>query len=160
MRYLAIATLSGVCVALSNSAALASHAVGWKQFYVPETGAAVEIPTEIFSQNAGRPRQGYGRRFRTRDGRSNLTVQSFPNEGDSPRSFLTKHFGLPESAAVYRRVGSNFLVVSGFHEGKIWYDRCNFVRSYVHCIALNYPSSEKRNWDYIVTQISNSLSKR
>lgn len=151
--------LSAVATAATSSV-LAQQAVGWEKFVVPKTGASVEVPTEIFSEDAGKPERGYGRRFRTKDGRANLTVQSFPNsEVDSPRSFLAKRFKLPRSAAVYSRVSASFFVVSGFHEGNIWYDRCNFVGTYIDCVALNYPSSEKRNWDYVVTRISNTLSK-
>jgi hypothetical protein len=153
--------LSGaVATAATSSSVLALQSVGWEKYAVPKTGASVEMPTKIFSEDAGKPERGYGRRFRTKDGRANLTVQSFPNsETESPRSFLTKHFRLPRSAAACRRVGPNFFVISGLHVRNIWYDRCNFVGSYIDCVALNYPFSEKRDWDYIVTRISNTLTK-
>jgi hypothetical protein len=94
--------------------------VGWQRYTVPQTGAAVDLPNEIFSEDAGPPNHGYGRRFQTSDGRANLTVSSFPNEAnDSPASFLQKHFKLPASAAVYRRVSSRFFAVSGFHGSDI-----------------------------------------
>lgn len=135
--------------------------VGWQRYTVPQTGAAVDLPNEIFSEDAGPPNHGYGRRFQTSDGRANLTVSSFPNEAnDSPASFLQKHFKLPASAAVYRRVSSRFFAVSGFHGSDIWYNRCNFVGHFIHCVALNYPTREKRQWDYVVTQISHTLAKR
>jgi hypothetical protein len=153
-----LAALFGTAIPLD---ALATQPARWKKFVVPETGAAVDVPTELFSENSGEPERGYGRRFQTKDGRANLTVQSFRNaEADSPRSFLKKHFSLPRSAALYRRVGSRFFVVSGFHERNIWYDRCNFAASHINCVALNYPASEKRDWDQVVTQISNTLTKR
>jgi hypothetical protein len=158
------ATLQCLSASLFSSAMLlaaSAQPVAWQKYFVPETGAAVDVPSEIFNNDAGPPEKGYGRRFRTEDGRANLTVQSFRNvEGDSPRSFVAKHFNLPESAAVYRRVGSGFAVVSGFHEENIWYDRCNFARKYINCVALNYPASEKRQWDYVVTRISNTLTKK
>ncbi len=152
--------LTGVTLALLPMAAVAQP-IGWQKFVVPETGAKVDLPNEIFSEEVGAPDHGYGRRFQTSDGRANLTVDSFPNEADdSPRSFLEKHFKLPPSAAVYRRVGASFFAVSGFHEKDIWYNRCNFAGRFIHCVALNYPANEKRQWDYIVTQISNTLAKR
>jgi hypothetical protein len=166
MRRLLLAMPSMIAPAAILSAALFSAAalaqpVGWQKYVVPQTGAAVDLPNEIFSEDAGEPDKGYGHRFRTKDGRANLIVQSLRNdERDSPRSFLRKHFNLPESAALYRRVGSEFFAVSGFHDRNIWYDRCNFAGSYIHCVALNYPASEKRHWDYVVTQISNTLTKR
>ncbi len=145
---------------LASSPALAVQLAGWKEYVVPETGASVQVPSQIFSDDAGNPDQGYGHRFRTKDRRANLMVQSRRNDdSESPSEFLKKHFELPQSAAVYSRVGSNFFVVSGFHQSNIWYDRCNFVGLYVHCVALNYPASEKRAWDDVVTRISNTLTK-
>jgi hypothetical protein len=155
---LLIGSLAALCVA--TSPALAFRPAGWKEYVVPETGASVQVPSQIFSDDAGNPDDGYGHRFRTKDRRANLMVQSRRNaDADSPSEFLKKHFGLPQSAAVYSRVGSDFFVVSGFHRSNIWYDRCNFVGLYVHCVALNYPASEKRAWDDVVTRISNTLTK-
>jgi hypothetical protein len=118
------------------------------------------LPNEIFSQDVGRPEQGYGRRFQTSDGRANLTtVNSIANQdNDPPTPFLRKHFGLALSAIVYRRVTRNFFAVSGFHDKYIWYSRCNFAEAFIHCVLLNYPANEKRQWDYVVTQISHTLS--
>jgi hypothetical protein len=151
--------LAILCVLLPGT--VMARPVGWERYVVPETGAGVDLPNEIFSEDAGPPQTGYGRRFQTSDGRANLTINSFRNEEhDSPRSFLQKHFRLPVSAARYNRVASNFFAVSGFHDRNIWYSRCNFAGGLVNCIALNYPASEKRQWDYVVTQISNTLAKR
>jgi hypothetical protein len=49
-------------------------------------------------------------------------------------------------------------VVSSFKGDKIWYDRCNFSARFIHCVLINYPADEKREWDGIVTRISNTLS--
>ena len=142
-------------------AAASTQPVGWQKYVVPETGATVDLPNEIFSEDAGQPDRGYGHRFQTSDGRANLTVNSMANvDNDSPASFLRKHFALPSSIAVYRRVTGNFFVVSGFHEKNIWYNRCNFAGALIHCVLLNYPANEKRQWDYVVTQISNTLASR
>jgi hypothetical protein len=148
-------------LSLCPLAPASTQPVGWQKYVVPETGANIDFPNEIFSQDAGRPDQGYGRRFQTSDSRANLTVNSISNdEHDTPASFLRKHFKLPPSAAVYRRVTRNFFVVSGFHNKNIWYDRCNFAGAFIHCVALNYPAHEKRQWDYVVTQISHTLASR
>jgi hypothetical protein len=50
--------------------------------------------------------------------------------------------------------------VSSFRNDRIWYDRCNFSGHYINCVLLNYPAVEKRQWDDVVTRISNSLSAR
>ena len=39
--------------------------VAWQRFAIPETSVAVDIPTTIFTEDAGKPPTGYGRRFLT-----------------------------------------------------------------------------------------------
>ena len=133
--------------------------IAWQRYAVPETSAAVDIPTTIFTEDAGKPTTGYGRRFLTSDGRADLTVQSVPNDaGDSPAVFLAKMN--PPSNIVYKRVTPRFFVVSSVRNGKIWYNRCNFARRFMNCVLINYPAAEKRQWDSVVTRISNTLASR
>ena len=64
----------------------------------------------------------------------------------------------PPPNIVYKRVTPRFFVVSSFRKGKIWYNRCNFSGSFVNCVLINYPAAEKRQWDSVVTRISNTLA--
>ena len=131
---------------------------GWQRYNVPVTGATIDVPTAIFSDDAGEPNVGYGRRFVTSDGSANLTVQSIPNDAnDSPAAFLAKQS--PPAGILYRRVTPRFFAVSSERNGKIWYDRCNAAGRYMHCVLINYPASEKRRWDGVVTRISRTLSR-
>ena len=136
-----------------------AQSTGWSRYVVPETGATTEIPTTIFSEDGGKPKEGYGKRFETSDKRANLTVQSVSNDaGYSPGEFLARKN--PPPGIVYKRVTPRFFVVSSVRGDKIWYDRCNFVGSIVNCVLINYPAAEKRQWDSIVTRISYSLTGR
>jgi len=129
----------------------------WQRYVVPEGRASVDIPTGLFSDDAGAASDGAGRRFVTADGRASLTVQSVPNvDGDSPASFLARK--RPPAHIVYRRVTPSFFVVSSFRDDKIWYNRCNRGRDAMHCVLINYPAAEKRRWDAVVTRISRTLS--
>jgi hypothetical protein len=151
--------LRSLCIALAITPAVAASAqpVIWQDYVVPETGAVAQIPRTVFSEDGGKPEEGYGRQFLTSDGRAKLTVQSIPNEaGDSPAMFLAKKN--PPPNIEYKRVTSRFFVVSSFRGDKIWYNRCNFVGRSVNCVLMSYPASEKRRWDGIVTRISNTLA--
>ena len=109
----------------------------------------------LFTEMAGKP-DGYGQQFRTADGRADLTVQAVSNDqGLSPAAFLARKG--PPSGIIYKRVTPKFFVVSSIKRDKIWYDRCNFSRGYVHCVLINYPAAEKRQWDRVVTRVSHSL---
>jgi hypothetical protein len=147
--------LAALAVALSGSLASA-QSPRWTSYSIPETGASVDFPSSVFTEVAGKA-DGYGQRFRTSDGRADLTIQSFPNDGNgSPAAFLEKRN--PPAHIVYKRITTNFFVVSSFKGDKIWYDRCNFSSRFINCVLLNYPANEKRQWDGIVTRISNTLA--
>ncbi|PDT88476.1 hypothetical protein CO669_20900 [Bradyrhizobium sp. Y36] len=134
----------------------AARAESWTTYRIPETGTSVDIPTSLFTETAGKP-DGLGQQFRTSDGRADFTVQAVSNsQGLSPAEFLARKN--PPSGIVYKRIARNFFVVSSIRRDKIWYDRCNFSRGYVHCVLINYPAAEKRQWDRVVTRVSHSLS--
>jgi len=135
-----------------------AQSVAWQRYKVPESGAVVDIPTSIFSKDAGKPESGYGRRFRTSDDRATLTVQTVSNdEGDSPGVFLAKKN--PPQNVVYKKITQRFFAISSFRDDKIWYNRCNFAARLATCVLISYPSAEKRQWDEIVTRISNTLAR-
>ena len=156
---------SACAIALSLVPAMA-HAgdSDWRRYVLAKSGVAVEVPVALFSKDAGLPESGSGQRFSTDDGRADLTIQAIPNPGgDSPAAFLAKM--QPPPGIVYKRVTPNFFVVSSVRNGKIWYDRCNRSSAggsgpYMNCILINYPATEKRQWDAVVTRISHSLAGR
>jgi hypothetical protein len=147
-------------LALSPSLVLgadAARATDWEPYAIAKSGASVEIPVSLFSENDGLPAGELGRRFYTNDRRADLTVRAIPNlEDDTPAAFLAKR--RPPSGIVYKRVTSGFFVVSSFRDEMIWYNRCNRSPGYMNCVLINYPASEKRQWDAIVTRISHSLA--
>ena len=127
----------------------------WTPYSIPETGTSVDMPSSIFTGRAGRP-DGHGQRFETADGRAHLTIQSVPNsDNDSPARFLAKR--RPPRHIQYQRITPRFFAVSSDKGNRVWYDRCNVSQRFVHCVLINYPVSEKRDWDDIVTRISLSL---
>lgn len=139
--------------------AAAAQPISWVRYGVPQTGAVVDIPASIFTEDAGKPESGYGARFQTSDQSADLTVQSIPNDaGYSPSVFLARKN--PPTDIVYKRVTPRFFVVSSFRNGKIWYNRCNFAGRYINCVLINYPAAEKRQWDGVVTRISNTLASQ
>ena len=147
-----------VALALTFAPTVAdAQPISWQRFVVTETMASVDVPTTVFTEDAGKPETGYGRRFLTSDRRANLTVQSVPNEaGDSPAIFLARKN--PPADIVYKRVTPRFFVVSSFRNDMIWYNRCNFAGRFMNCVLINYPAAEKRQWDSVVTRISNTLT--
>ena len=139
-------------------ATLASPALGeeWQRFVIPSTGTSVEMPISTFKEQSELPDGGVGRRFFTPDRRADLTVQSIETPGElSPSAFLAQR--KPPAGIQYRRVTSSFFVVSSIRNDRIWYNRCNRSPGRMHCVLINYPAAEKRQWDSIVTRISHTL---
>jgi hypothetical protein len=149
-------TTAAFAIALFTLWAAPAQATNWTTYRIAESGTSVDIPTSIFTEKGGKP-DGYGQQFRTSDGAADLTVQSAPRQrGISPAAFLAAK--QPPPGIVYKRIAPNFFVVSSIKRDKIWYDRCNFTSRFVHCVLINYPAAEKRQWDGVVTRISHSLS--
>ena len=122
----------------------------WEKYVIPSTGAKVDIPVSIFTEDAGPPEGGAGRRFFTRDRRADLTLQSVPNlENDLPAKFLQKR--QPPADIQYKRVTPRFFAVSSIRNGRTWYNRCNRAPGY-----MNQLSGGRRP---TVTRVSLSLAK-
>jgi hypothetical protein len=133
--------------------------LGWSRYTDRSVGVSVDLPTELFPVDRGATEKLDGRTFATGDGRADVSVYSIQvAAGVTPGSFFRNRFQLPSSSVVYQRVTGRILAVSGYRRDKIWYARCNFAPGRANCVALNYPAAEKRNWDAVVTRISNSLS--
>ena len=147
--------LTVLIVSLVPMAALADN-TEWRKYVIPDTGAKVDIPVSIFTEDAGPPKGGTGRRFFTIDHLAYLTLQLVPNlDNVSLFTFLAKW--LPPAGIQYKRVTPRFFAVSSIRNGRTWYNRCNRVNEYMNCVLINYPAAEEREWDAVVTRISLSL---
>jgi hypothetical protein len=148
---------AAVAMLAGSTQIAAAQPMRWQTYNVPETGTSVDIPSSIFTENVGRPPQGDGQRFRSADGRADLTIQAATiGPSVSPAAFLASQH--PPENIQYKRITPRFFAVSGYKGDKVWYDRCNFSNGSVHCVLINYPAQEERAWDGIVTRISLSLS--
>lgn len=130
--------------------------IEWRRHTIASSGTSVDMPVSIFTNDAGAPDGGIGRKFFTEDRRADLTVQSVANPAnDSPATFLAKM--QPPAGIIYKRITSDFFVVSSIRNNRIWYNRCNRGNGSMNCVMINYPVAEKRQWDAVVTRISRTL---
>jgi hypothetical protein len=131
---------------------------GWRTFAIPEFGTTVQFPAALFDTPQGQPQQGRGQRFRTADGRAQLSIYSLRNDQAlTPASYLRGNLQVPRQSLYYQRIAPNFFAISANHQNMIYYSRCNFVRGAIHCIYVIYPRGEKRAFDGPVTRMSRSL---
>lgn len=148
-----------IVVLATSTQVVAAQGVRWETYSIAATGTSVDIPASIFTEQAGPPPQGQGRQFRSADGQAELTIQASAIDSSiSPAAFLAKQH--PPERIQYKRITSRFFAVSSYQGDKVWYDRCNFSKGFVHCVLINYPARDERAWDGIVTRISLSLHGR
>jgi hypothetical protein len=132
---------------------------GWT-VYADGHGTIVDFPANLFPVAEGAPPIGNGRRFRTEDGRADVSIYTLPNEEhQTPRAYLSRHLKSDFKNLDYNRVSDRFFAVSGIVRGKTFYSRCNFEgrRGVMHCLYMDYPARETRAWDAVVTRMSLSL---
>lgn len=144
-------------LALSLIAPPAAAQETWRTFTVPEFGTRVEFPADLFSVSEGAPQQGSGQRFRTADGRAQLSIYSLRRDGQTPAGYLRTNLQVPARSLYYRRIAPNFFAISARNQDRIYYSRCNFVVAAIHCVYLIYPGDQKRAFDPVVTRISRTL---
>src|SRR3954452_3234050 len=78
--------------------------IEWRTFAVRDFGTTVQYPANIFFP-AGRPGKGIGQRFKSADGRADLSVYSLPNEArETPATYLRHNLRMDRSALQYTRV--------------------------------------------------------
>ena len=148
--------IAALVVATSSDA----QTIDWQRYAANGGSVTVDFPTDVFRVDKGSSSIGSGRIFANSDGTANLTVYTLENRNRySPAQFLRSHFRPPSDVSVtYRYANSRVLALSGYRGTSIWYSRCNFGGGTIRCVGLDYPRAEKRQWDAIVTRISNSLS--
>jgi hypothetical protein len=159
LRPITISLFVLACCAIAGAA----HAVTeqtWKTYVDEYDGTRVDYP-HIFSIREGKPALGSGERWITPDNRAEIEIYSFTNADHyTPKSYLAAKMRLDPARLHYERVTSRFFAISATANGRIYYSRCNFsgrADNKIHCVYLGYPSSEKREWDQIVTRVSLSL---
>jgi hypothetical protein len=129
----------------------------WGTYSNPRYGATADYPTDLFTMQDPPSENGDGQTFRTADGRAELTIYGTNNiDGERPEVYVPRHVNLDDVS--YKKIGSDFYVVSGTRGATIYYERCNFPNEDVLvCFYISYPTAEKAAWDAIVTRIGQSL---
>ena len=116
----------------------------WRRYVIPSTGTSVDMPVSIFTSDAGRARERnrptvfHRRPPRRSDGavRSQSRRTIHP-----PRSWPSKQ---PPAGIIYKRITSDFFVVSSIRKDRIWYNRCNRGNGTMNCVLINYPAARGR----------------
>lgn len=124
-------------------------------------GTRITFPVDIFDQIAAAPENGDGRTFVAANGGELSVFGQYNTEGLSAKALLAvlvesgTRNGLP---VTYKASGKSWVVVSGYDDDTIYYERYEFgANDVLHTMSLRYPVSERALFDPLVGPIANSL---
>ena len=120
-------------------------------------GTSVTFPDEVFTSHAEEPANGDGLLWLSPDGASLAVYGSNNALEQSPEQLAD--FTSEGLDVTYRKVGKNWVVLSGHDGPNIFYHRLEFGGDgVIHAFLLKYPASAKAKYDPLIGGIAESLN--
>lgn len=123
-------------------------------------GTSVTFPEDIFSRHMDPPANGDGLTFLSEDGAS-LAVFGMNNAlSQTAQGFIdeAKARTDPGYELTYSKAGRDWVVLSGYEDGVIFYQRMEFgADDVIHGLLIKYPPALKSKYDPLVGPIAGSL---
>ncbi len=127
----------------------------------PRYGTTVVFPGEIFSQPQPPPENSDGMSWRAPDGGFLAVWGMFNALGQTPEEYAdweSENQG-PGYEVTYRRVAGDWVVLSGYDGGEVFYKRFEFgADDVIHTLLIRYPKARKAAYDKLVGGIAASLA--
>ena len=134
----------------------------WATLKNERHGFAIAYPIDVFEQKS-EPTTDEGRVLLSKDGKAKLLVGAFENADNQSlqdyRQFLID--GQYTGAAIdYDVIKQRWFVLSGTHDGQIFYQRVSFTcgGKLINSWAMLYPETERKTYDPVLTAISRTYS--
>ena len=157
-----MALCAGFLACLSVSATAGANLDDWATLKNERHGFAIAYPVDVFEQKSA-PTTDEGRVLLSKDGKAKLLVGAFENADNNSledyRKFLID--GQYAGAAIdYDVIKKRWFVLSGTHDGEIFYQRVSFTcgGKLINSWAMLYPEAERKTYDRVLTAISRTYS--
>jgi hypothetical protein len=128
---------------------------GWQGYVNERFGTSLVFPGMFTPDEA--PEAGDGRRFHSED--ATLEVYAWENQefetADSLKRRLVGAEGYTD--VTYAPSGRTWLVLSGYRNGRIFYEKYLFRGSVIHGFGMEFPSEEKPHYAPIIEDIEDSF---
>jgi hypothetical protein len=130
----------------------------WATLKNERHGFAIAYPVNVFEQKT-EPTTDEGRVLLSRDGKAKLLVGAFENTDNKTledyRQFVIDE-QYPGAAIDYDVIKQRWFVVSGIHDGQIFYQRVSFTcgGKLINSWAMLYPETERKTYDAVLTAVS------
>jgi hypothetical protein len=120
-------------------------------------GTTITFPAELFEQRMEPPANGDGMTWISANGGS-LAVYGANNALALDPEGLANQVAASGVEVTYRRVGRNWVALSGYEDGAIFYQRFEFgADDVIHGMLLRYPPSLRGVFDPLIADIAGSL---
>jgi hypothetical protein len=126
----------------------------WVQYFHPEFGTRIAYPADLLPRSTI---SETGAIFEGASAKLDVSARRLPEvaTADAARQLMQ---GSPGYGNVtYSAGGKNWLVVSGYRGGDIFYEKYYFVRGTVQGFSFRYPTADQALYDSIVEAMENSF---
>lgn len=137
---------------------LGTSAASARPFYYENEryGTSATFPTEAFPDQLPAPTLGDGRGWTSpRGGELFIYARENSSGAETPKSVISDRAA--DDAVTYSRSGRRWAVVSGYRDGKIFYERYIFRGNMIHSVSIRYPKAMRGAYDPLVKSITMSL---
>ncbi|WP_244491679.1 hypothetical protein [Aurantimonas manganoxydans] len=118
-------------------------------------GTTASFPAEAFPNQLPAPTNGDGLGWSSPEG-AEIFIYARPRApGETPQAVVGQRADTDE--VTYDRSGKRWAVVSGYRDGRIFYERYIFRGDLVHSVSIRYPESERATYDKLVGPITMTL---
>lgn len=126
----------------------------------PRYGTTVTFPGDVFSRPQPPSENGDGMSWMAADGGFLAVWGMFNALGQTPEEYAdweNENQG-PGYQVTYRRVAKDWVVLSGYDDGKVFYKRFEFgADDVIHSLLITYPKARKGVYDRLVGPIAESF---
>lgn len=148
--------LSLAAAGLAFACSLASPALAEEVTYRNERfGTSATFPAELFPDQLPAPTNGDGLGWTSPEG-AELFIYARPRQpGETPQTVVRDRGSVDD--VTYDRSGRRWVVVSGYRDGRIFYERYIFRGDLVHSVSIRYPEALRDTYDPLVGPVTMTL---
>lgn len=118
-------------------------------------GTSAIFPREAFPDQVEAPSNGDGLGWTSPEGAELFIYARYNLGGETPNSVIADRSNTDR--VTYRKAGRSWAVVSGYRDGRIFYERYIFRGDLIHSVSIRYPERLRATYDRLVGPVTNTL---
>ena len=151
LRSLSLAAAAGLAATIACAPAFAGQVTYQNERF----GTRASFPSEAFPEKLPAPVEGDGFAWASPEGAALFVYGRENHGGETPKSIIRDRGQTDD--VTYRASGKSWAVVSGYRDGKIFYERYIFRGDLIHSVAIRYPKDQRATYDKLVGPVTKTL---